>query len=143
MSYAATMGTSSCATIAVGGFKAGQMELNEAYKANKKSFVCPKDGYSVDEFSSNIIYPTSQPLGRTFDMPFEKLMEDLADSALSSKFVIATINKSQWLAKDNYWGKELRRWGFKLTFKCNNSIGMMNYIYTRNPNGVEIGEGEE
>jgi hypothetical protein len=75
-------------------------------------------------------------------MPLEKLMEDIAASGLSGKFVIATLNQAQYMSKDNYWAKELNRWGFVLSYKANNDIGSTNYIYIRNPKVVAIQEGE-
>ena len=143
MSYVATMGTSSCATIAIGGFKDGQHALNEAYKANPTTFVPPSVGYSVEQFYSKVLYPTAQELGRSHDLPLEKMMQGIDACDLKGKFIIATFNQTQWLAKDGYWAKELRRHGFKLVTKTNNDIGSMNYIYIRAPLEVPITAGEE
>jgi hypothetical protein len=135
------MGASSCATIAVGGFKDGQYEANEKYKKDKV-FEKPSEGYSVSEFYSKIIYPTSQPLGKTYEMPFEKLMKELQASPLKTKFTILVMNEYQYQAKDNYWANEANRWGFTLAYKTKNTIGSVNYVYIRNPNEVAIKEGE-
>jgi len=142
MTHVATMGCSSCATIAIGGFKAGQKEINDAYLKDPKSFVEPKEGLTLDGFYNNVLYPTSQPLGKTKEYPFEKLMQDLKTSSMSSKFVIATINQGQYMGNERYWHKQLVKWGFQLFKKANNSIGSVNYIYFRNPNEVEIKDGE-
>jgi len=142
MSYVATMGTSSCATIAVGGFKEGQRENNEKYKADKASLVLPKEGQSVEGFYNNTLYPTTQPLGRSYELPFEKVMEDIEACGLKTKFIIATLNIYQYNGNSEYWPNELNRWGFKLVSKTNNSIGSINYIYVRNPNVVAIEDGE-
>lgn len=133
MSFIATMGTNSCATIAIGGFKSGQMEANEKYKADPKSYEEPKDeGLSVDQFYSQILYPITQPLGRTRDLPFEYLMKRLAKTSMADKFTIATLNIDQYDNKDGYWANELKRWGFKLIDKTKNNIGSMCYIFVRN-----------
>ncbi len=140
MSYIATMGTSSCATIAVGGFKDDARQQNEDYKKTKV-FKAPDD-QTAEVFYNKVLYPTSQPLGRTHDMPFEKVMEDIAKTSLASKFVICTINEYQYKGSDNYWPNELNRWGFSLITKARNSIGTVNYIYTRNPSVVLVKDGE-
>ncbi len=142
MSYVATMGTSSCATIAIGGWKEGQKELNEKYKADPSSFKMPAGGVTVDQFYDKILFPTSQDLGRSAEMPFTKLMQDIDKGSLKTKFIIATLNLYQYQGNAEYWPNELRKHGFKLFAKCNNSIGTVNYIYMRNPNVVEIQEGE-
>jgi len=141
MPHVATMGTSSCATISIGGFKSGDSyTINEKYKED--GTVPETDGLSVSEFYSQILYPVSQPLGRSRDLPFQKLMEDIKGSSLSSKLVMATLNESQYMARDGYWHQELKKYGFELVTKCNNSIGSTNYVYMRNPSVVEIEEGE-
>lgn len=141
MTHIATMGTSSCATIAIGGFKdpVGKT-LNEKYIKNPDEFVLELDGgFSVEEFYKKILYPSSQPLGRTGDYPFELLMEELDKSKMSSKYVVITLNSYQNMS---YWPKQLSKWGFKLVDKTKNEIGTMNYIYIRNPNrpfGMKVG----
>jgi hypothetical protein len=144
MPYVATTGTASCATIAIGSFKGpgNQMALNENYKKDPKSFTEPKEGLSVNQFYSSILFPTSQPLGRTHDLPFTKLMEDIDNSSLKTKLVIATLNHSQYYGSDEYWPKELRKWGFKLFHKTKNAIGSVNYVFIRNPSHVDISSGE-
>lgn len=142
MTHAATMGASSCATMAIGNFKAGQKEVNDAYIANPSKFVEPPTGDSVDQFYGNTVLPTRQDLGRTKDYPFEKLMQDLEKSSLKTKFTIAVLNQGQYLGNDKYWHKQLTKWGFKLFEKTQNSIGSVNYIYSRNPNVVAITKEE-
>lgn len=141
MPHVATMGTSSCATISIGGFKTGDtIAQNEAYKADK---TVPKTtGMTVKEFYSKVLYPTSQPLGKSCDLPFTKLMEDIEESSLKTKLVMATLNQYQYNGNDRYWHNELKSWGFVLVAKTKNTIGSVNYVYMRNPNAVEIEEGE-
>lgn len=141
MTHVATMGTGSCATIAISGFKEPNRQMNEDYKKDPKAFKAPA-GMTVKEFYSSVLYPVSQPLGKTHDLPFERLMEDLEASSMKSKFIIATINDYQYQGHDNYWPKELNRHGFKLVAKTKNNIGSMNYIYTRAPLAEPIKEGE-
>lgn len=143
MTHIATAGISSCATISIGGFKEGQHAINEAYKADKKSWSVPKEGMSADRFYHDVLYPTSQPLGRTYDMPFERVMEEILGCSLGTKTIFAALNKNQWMMKDGYWSKELRRHGFKLFAKTGNSLGQTNYLYMRSPLAEAIVEGEE
>lgn len=138
MTHAATAGVSSCATFSIGGFKGNNYEINEAYKADPKSFKNPDTGMSVDAFYQSIILPTSQPLGRTYDMPFRKLMEHIDNGSLNTKFILATLNHEQFHARSGYWPKELRECGFELVDKTKNTIGSVNYIFVRNKNKVEI-----
>lgn len=142
MSYLATLGTSSCATSAIGGFKTGQRKANEAYKATPADFNAPTDGLSVQGYYSKILHPTAQELGRTHDLPLEKLMQDIEASSMKTKLLMATLNTPQYQEDDNYWPKELKKWGFKLIAKTKNTIGTVNYMYMRNPNEVAIEEGE-
>lgn len=142
MPHVATMGTSSCATISIGGFKSGDSyTINEEYINN--GTVPETEGLSVKQFYSQVLYPVSQPLGKTRDLPFEKLMQDIKSSSLHSKLCMITLNRDQFLARDGYWRDQLKKWDFKLITKCDNDIGSTNYIYMRNPNEVGIGEGEE
>lgn len=142
MTHIATLGTSSCATIAIGGFKDGQKDANEVYIADPKTFKGPKDGMTVAEFSSKILYPVSQPLGKTGDYPFQRLMEELDKSNMSSKLVMATLNEHQFLGAGQYWHHQLKKHGFKLITKASNNWGSVNYIYMRNPSEVEITKEE-
>lgn len=141
MPHVATMGTSSCATISIGGFKWGDaFGDNEKYKESGESNE--SEGLTVNEFYRKVLYPTSQPLGKSRDMPLRKLMDDIDESSLRSKLIMATLNHSQYMVKERYWHKELLECGFELVTKCSNSIGSTNYIYIRNPSKLEIEEGE-
>lgn len=141
MPHVATMGTSSCATISIGGFKRGDAYGdNEKYKETGESNE--SDGLTVEEFYKDVLYPISQPLGKSRDMPLRKLMKDIDNSSLSSKLIMATLNRDQYMVKSRYWHKELLECGFELITKCDNTIGSTNYIYMRNPSKVEISEGE-
>lgn len=143
MTMLQTMGTSSCATIALGFFKrnlfnkewgGSQKDLNELYKEDPvkffKTYPIPSDG-DVEDFYIDIIYPTIQELGKTADLPFEYIMEKIDEGEFKNKFIIATLNEYQQGA-EGYWPRELERWGFECVDKTNNDIGGMNYIYTRN-----------
>ena len=134
MTRLATMGTSSCATLAIAGFKADSKQLNEAFINTPQAYSEPSEGMNVSEFYNNIIYPTSQPLGHTKEYPFEKLMKDLEKHTLGTKFTIVTLNQAQYTMDDSYWPKQLEKWGFELVDKTNNAIGSMCYIFTRNNN---------
>ncbi len=141
MTHAATMGTFSCATMSIGSFKGNNRELNESYKKDPKSWATPKEGLSVEQFSSQILYPTSQPLGRTHDMPFEKLMQDIK-KILPDKLISATLNETQFMGNDHYWPKELKRHGFRLMAKTRNSWGQLNYVYMAIPREEKIQDKE-
>ena len=139
MTHVATQGTSSCACISIGGFKNGpQIKINEEYKSYPENYIPPKSGKSVNEFYSRVLYPVSQPLGCTYDMPFQKMMEEINKSDLRTKLITAVLNQNQITVKEGYWKEELENWGFKLVTKTKNSIGgSVNYLYIRNPNEVE------
>lgn len=141
MTHVATMGTFSCATISIGSFKGGNRDINEAYKKDPKSWVEPKEGMSVAEFSSKVLYPVDQPLGRSKDMPFEKLMQDIK-KVMSDKLIAATLNQNQFMGNDHYWPKELKRHGFRLMAKTSNNWGQVNYVYMAIPNEVKVEEKE-
>jgi hypothetical protein len=143
MTHIATLGTSSCATIAIGGFKEPNKEKNDAYIDNTKTFKDDAVGMSVKEFSDKVLYPVSQPLGRTKDYPLEQLMQELERSALAGKLIIATLNQNQYMGNNLYWHKQLKKWGFKLFTKTNNNWGSVNYMYIRNPSEVALTEEEK
>lgn len=134
MSRVATMGASSCATIAVSGFKKTDEKLNEDYKIGVYSKE--KDGHSVQDFYDKVLYPTAQNLGRSKEYPFNKLMELIDDGPLYSKFIIAVLNEQQ--QKGGYWPNILEEHGFALIDKTKNDIGSVNHIYTRNHNRREL-----
>ena len=126
MSKLATMGTSSCATIAVQGFGTGDFKEEKAYQNT--------NGMSVQGFYNEVLYPTTQDLGRTCDYPFSALMEAIDRSSMESKFMIATLNSYQYQQDDKFWPKLLESFGFQLNDKTYNSIGSMCYIFIRNNN---------
>lgn len=130
MTRLATMGTSSCATIAIAGFKPNQKELNEKYKESKNPEMEPKN--TIQNFYHKILWPQAQPLGHTGEYPFELLMEKIEESKMKDKFIIITLNKRQKEGDAGYWPKELKRWGFSLIDATKNNIGQPCYVYTRN-----------
>lgn len=143
MTKLATMGTSSCATIAIQGFGERDKEANEAYITGGPP-VFEDEGVSVEEFYDEILYPTEQDLGRTRDHPFEELMEliELVEgqdgNSMEDKYTVATLNSYQFNTDGRYWPNQLKRWGFELVDKTNNNIGSICYIYVRNKARVDI-----
>lgn len=131
MSRLSVMGTASCATISLCGFKTPDKHLNEEYINTPDKFkeFKVKDGLTVNEFYNQILYPTAQELGRTGNYPFQLLMELIDKSMMEDKFTIVTLNAHQNMG---YWPKHLKKWGFELVDKTKNNLGTMCYIYTRN-----------
>jgi hypothetical protein len=145
MARLSTMGTASCATIAVGFFKKFGEEdgrkANEAYIADNSTFSGPEEGYTVDQFYDKVLYPVEQDLGRTGEYPFEALMEQIDEHHyMSGKFCIATINDHQFFANDSYWPKQLEKWGFVECHRTANPTmgGDINHMYIRNPNSKPL-----
>lgn len=135
MSRLATMGASSCATIAVSGFRPVDKKLNEEWNADPASFK-EGEGLTVSEWYEEVLYPTTQPLGQTKEYPFDLLMERISDYGfLDTKFTIAVLNSEQY--HNGYWPSIFEKHGFELVDKTKNTIGSVNYIYTRNNNRVE------
>lgn len=130
-----TMGTKSCATIALSDFGKDQIDLNEQYNADPNSFKEPDQ--SVDWFYKNVLYPIKQELGRTDNYPFDLLMKRIDEGKMNSKFIITTLNAFQQELMDGYWANKLKEHGFELIDKTKNSIGSINFIYTRNPSRVD------
>lgn len=137
MTKLATMGTSSCATIALQGFKEDDYDMNEAHLKDPKGFKEPKN--NVSWFYNYVLYPTAQDLGRTDDYPFDALMKQIdTHPKMGNKFLIATLAGYQMIAHDGYWPKKMEEWGFKCIHKTTNSIGgSINHIFVRDPNVVE------
>jgi len=137
MTHVATMGTSSCATIAIGGFndKFGpQKQINEDYKNGKPFRLKGKE--TVSYWHDNVLYPVEQKLGKSGEYPFERLMEEIDKvEDLNTKFTIITLPSID--VANGYWPEELKRWGFIEADKTNNTIGSMNTIYIRNNNRPE------
>ena len=133
MTRLATMGTSSCATIAIQGFKTADKAMNEAYLADPAGYAVPTVG-TVQSFYDMVLYPTQQDLGRTGDYPFELLMKEIMEGSMKSKFKLLTLNAGQNM---HYWPEQLAKHGFILIDKTKNSIGTMNYIYAQSPNRPE------
>lgn len=146
MTRAATMGTSSCATFAIAGFKQDHIDENEKYRADPDNYVLDQSNFStkypgkgtVGEWFSEFIGPTSQPLGATKDYPFDMLMEEIKKHGTCyDKFTIATLNEFQQEGNDQYWPKRLTEHGFELIDKTQNNMGTVCYVYTRNFARVE------
>ena len=138
MSRISTMGTFSCATIAIAGFKPEHRAADQKYLADKDPLIAKAAEKSIQHFYNTVLYPTSQPLGKSDEFPFEALMEALNGHAMGDKFIIATLNQHQTQVDDGYWAKRLAHWGFELIDKTNNSIGQVCMIYTRNRNRVPL-----
>ena len=149
MARAATAGTSSCATIAVGGIKTrghNAFQDNEDYlkdKNNYKLYDSPRGELTVDQFYNKIIYPTTQELGETRDYPFDMLMDHIDNSSLASKWISMVLNESQYQHNNHYWAKRAYERGFRLVEKTKNSIGSMNYVFVRNNNSRPIEKEDE
>lgn len=147
MTKLATMGTSSCATIAIQGFGNRDKGANEAYITGG-AHIFEDEGISVGEFYDEILYPTEQDLGRTRDYPFEELMELIESvegdcgGSMEDKYTVATLNAYQFNADDKYWPEQFKRWGFELVDKTKNSIGSICYIYVRNKARVDIKDSD-
>ncbi len=141
MTHVATSGTFSCATIAIAGFKGTNKDLNDAYLKDPNSFK-EKDGITVGRFYQDILVPVSQPLGKSQEYPFEKLMQLIDQNGMKNKYTTAVLNKDQYLGNDQYWPTQLKKWGFKLVDKTKNDLGMVCYVYVRNNGRVSI-EKEE
>lgn len=146
MTRVATMGTASCATIAINDFKNGSeissfknVDENEEYKKDPKAYRknFKIEGYSVSAFTNHVLYPFEQELGQSGSMPFEMLMEDLKERGIDDKFTIATLNTYQHKTQ-KYWRNELERWGFEVIDATKNSAGQVCYIYVRNKARVDV-----
>jgi len=132
MTKLATMGTSSCAAIAIQGFKPKDLVLEEEYTSNPIGFELRLGGErSVQSFYDCVLYPTKQDLGRTGDYPFSLLMSKIDQSSMDTKFIIATLNAAQM---HQGWPKLLEDNGFQLIDKTKNTIGELCYIFVRNNN---------
>lgn len=139
MTKIATMGTSSCATIAIQGFenKDGyshykeEIAYQEAVNSGKKWTKIPKK--DADWFYNQILFPTMQELGRTDDMPFSLCMKQIDKGPLSSKYIVCTLNAANFNFENYFWPKLLKQHGFSLVSTTKNHIGSMNYIFVRNP----------
>lgn len=132
MTKLATMGTSSCATIAIQGFKGCDVELEKEYQ---RTGVKSERARDVGWFYDNILYPVEQKLGRTSNFPFSQLMDMIDESEMHSKFIIAVLNEYQ--QDQEFWPPLLEARGFKLIDTTMNDIGSLNFVYVRNNNRTE------
>lgn len=142
MTHVETAGTFSCSHISIGWFK-NQKDANEKYKADKIKTQKPAGKLDCKEFYTKILYPVAQEQGKTYDMPFEELMEQIGGCMLKSKMITAVINHSQFMQDNQYWPTQLKNHGFKLVKKTGNTIGMANYLFIRDPLGVALTEEEK
>ena len=137
MSRLATSGMFSCATIAVSGFKPEDRDLNDRYEANPDAWEGLTDGMDVAQFYDDILYPVSQPLGKTGEYPFTRLMEEMRDhydgedECIAHKFVVCALPDFQLM--DGYWLDRLHKWGFEEWTTVDNFIGATNHIFYRKP----------
>lgn len=140
MTKIATMGTSSCATIAIQGFtnKDGydhyleELKYQGAPVKDRKKFVPNKD---AKWFYDTVLFPVIQELGRTEDMPFSLCMEQIDKGPLKTKYIVVTLNDFNFNFQNYFWPKLLRKHKFSLVSTTKNSIGgAINYVFVRNPN---------
>jgi hypothetical protein len=141
-----TTGMHSCAVISIGGFKGNSIFENEYYKEGgvKDKWSV---GLSVYDFYAEVLFPTEQNQGRTANMPFEKLMRDIDNceyegGTLKTKMCLLCLNQEQRFQRNEYWHHEVKRWGFRLLRKTDNTDGGVNYIYARIPLHIPIEKGE-
>lgn len=139
MTKLATMGTSSCATMALQGFREEDIQLNRKWMSGELDFAEPN--FSVRRFYDDVLYPITQDLGRTDDYPFDLLMKRINNHIkMGKKFLIATLDPYQvFIAGGSYWLPRLEHWGFEHIHTTKNSIGDKdNYIFVRDPNKQEF-----
>lgn len=136
MTHVATMGTHSCATVSIGSFKGDNFQRNQAYLEDKSTGTVV-GGETAQQFYSNVLYPTSQPLGKSGDYPFDMLMDAIDGGSLNSKFIIATLNQHQMNFENGYWPARLEERGFAQIDKTKNDIGQVCTVFTRNNNRVD------
>lgn len=133
MTRIATMGTSSCATIAIAGFKDPHYVMNEQYRADPNAFELPEEGLTVQQFQDQVITPIKQPLGHTKEYPFDMLMKAMdKQQTLAGKFIIITLNSYQMNNHDGYWVDRLTEWGFEKIDTTKNNQGGLCTVFTRN-----------
>jgi len=141
MTHVETAGTFSCSQISIGWFK-NQKDMNEKYKEDKIPAPKPAGTLDCKEFYSKILFPVAQQQGKTYDMSFRELMDQIEGCALKTKMITAMLNKDQFMQDGHYWVKELKEFGFKLVTKTGNTIGQTNYFFIRNPQEQAITEEE-
>ena len=136
MTKLATMGASSCGTIAIQGFKNEDIVLEQEYLKTGE-FNEPEE--NVQWFYDEVLYPTDQDLGRTADYPFTLLMDRIDQSGMCSKFIIAVLAEFQLME----WEDKLKARGFEQMDKTYNEIGCWNFIFVRNLNRYYEEEEDE
>lgn len=141
MTYVATTGAHSCACISIARWDDASRAAEREY-LSKETTTMWGEGLSLVEWYSNVLYPTDQELGKTYDYAFSHLMDMIdSDERLEGKYITAVLAEYQY--ESGFWPERLRARGFKLVDKTNNYIGGINYIYVRNNARVEIEDDEE
>lgn len=136
MARLSTMGTASCATMAIGYFKYDKIEDNELYlhEGKRKEYI---NDHDVDWWLDEILTPLEQELGQTDSVPFDQLMDDIEeDDTLNRKFCICTLNAFQH-DTNGYWKDRLIARGFRHFHTTKNNMGGINYLYLRDPAEVK------
>lgn len=156
----ATTGNTSCASMAIGGFKFrwDPIKDNEEYLADKNNYVLyensdcklddlersAKSSLSVGDWFNKIMFPVAQDLGESRDYPFDMLMDLIEKNEdTHTKHLSVLINQRQYMEKDMYWPKRFKERGFKLCNKFNNDIGYVNYLFEKTPLSVPIAEEDK
>ena len=145
MTQIVTMGTKSCAAIALAGFGGEQQQINEQHIKGEYPHIVPNGESSAQDFWDNVLMPLSQPLGESAHYPFDMLMDIIdegsdygEDGKFKGKFIIVTLNDNQYNYGHKYWPKRLAARGFTLIDKTDNTSGMICYFFTRNNRRVDI-----
>ena len=128
MTRVATSGTHSCAAISISGFGDKDRQMEEEYIRDGEFYYTSNK--TVYWFYNKILYPTTQPLGKSESVPFSFLMKELDENGMKNKYMTAVLNVEQIF--DGYWIKKLKEHGFKMMDETFNDIGMMCYIFIRN-----------
>jgi hypothetical protein len=143
MSRICVSGTYSCAALSLAGYKAKDLEMEKEWQAGPKTVPdeCVKD---VADFYSNVIVPTSQPLGKTEEWPISALLLACEEvDCMSTKYFTVVLNKSQFRGNNYFWPNLLQKHRFKVTDKTFNELGMDCLIMTRNNNRRDLTNKEK
>lgn len=138
MTKIATMGTSSCATFAINGFKPEDIDMEKVFRVSTpkdRKVLVSKAAKAIQDWYKEVLYPIDQKLGHSKDHSFSAIMQAIsAHPQLNKKYLIATLpSYCLNLTCEGYWGKVLKWWGFELVTSTVNSTvqGSVNHILVR------------
>ena len=96
------------------------------------------DYYDVYEFREYYLLSEPSAYGCTGVYEIDSLMETVNKVFSKGVTMQAILNEDQYILRDKYWPKKLRKHGFQLVRRFDNPTGNICFVYIRVPQSTRL-----